>query len=63
MFFKPLKYILIEIAAIMLLVILCTTAILVSAALLNSWLGASSNTPVIQQIQCEESDGNNVRPQ
>lgn len=35
---KSIKYLLIEIAAIMLLVILCTGALLVSAALLTRWL-------------------------
>ena len=35
---KSIKYLLIEIAAIMLLVILCTGALLVSAALLIRWL-------------------------
>lgn len=62
MSFKPLKYLLVEIAAIMLLVILCTLALLISAALLNSWLETSDSLDMPKQqkiIQYEESNGNN----
>jgi hypothetical protein len=57
-FLRNLKYLLIEIGAIMLLVIVCTLALLVSAALLVRWLDKTDiDRPKIYIIPSEVSSG------
>lgn len=63
MFLRNLKYLLIEIGAIMLLVIVCTMALLISAALLVRWLDETdTDHPKVYIIPSEVSSGQHPGP-